>query len=331
MPLREVIQEFIEMELNINNNNIPVALFAFNRPKHIDQTLSALAKCNNAANYELHIFIDKGIGKNVIPNQEVFDICSEFDWPNKKFIIIRDENMGLAKNIQSGIEQVFQNHNSIIVIEDDVVVSKHFLDFMLKGLNLYQSETKVMHINGYIPNIKYKNLLGDTFFTETMYCWGWATWRDRWATFNPSAADILEKVNSSERADTFGHFGHSNFKAQLIANTQGKLNTWAIKWYSSIFLHKGVCLTPNESLVENIGIDGTGVHYKDSESDYSKDKVKTTQEEIPILKKEAVEKSLTKWIFMNFYAFGSNPSVGSSIRLFISQSRLGRLKRRIKV
>src|SRR5690606_5120794 len=39
-----------------------------------------------------------------------------------------------------------------------------------------------------------------------------------------------------------------------------KNNSWAIRWYASVFLNNGLVLYPSKSLVENIGHDGTGVH-----------------------------------------------------------------------
>jgi hypothetical protein len=46
----------------------------------------------------------------------------------------------------------------------------------------------------------------------------------------------------------------------VIHNLNGKANTWAIFWYAAIFRNKGLCLYPSRSLVQNAGLDGTGVH-----------------------------------------------------------------------
>jgi hypothetical protein len=46
----------------------------------------------------------------------------------------------------------------------------------------------------------------------------------------------------------------------IIANYEKKIHTWAIFWYASIFLNNGLCLHPRESLVKNIGFDGSGVN-----------------------------------------------------------------------
>jgi hypothetical protein len=45
-----------------------------------------------------------------------------------------------------------------------------------------------------------------------------------------------------------------------MQSKNGKNNSWAIRWYASIFLKGGLTLNPSQSLVNNIGHDGTGVH-----------------------------------------------------------------------
>ncbi len=52
--------------------------------------------------------------------------------------------------------------------------------------------------------------------------------------------------------------GAHNFWGQVTANVSGKLNTWAIFWYATIFEHNGLCLNPTVSYVQNIGLDGSG-------------------------------------------------------------------------
>lgn len=47
---------------------------------------------------------------------------------------------------------------------------------------------------------------------------------------------------------------------QLIDNHDGKVKTWAVFWYATIYFNKGLCLHPKASLIENIGFDGSGTH-----------------------------------------------------------------------
>jgi hypothetical protein len=40
----------------------------------------------------------------------------------------------------------------------------------------------------------------------------------------------------------------------------GKIDSWAVRWYWSVFKRGGLVLYPPESLIRNIGLDGSGTH-----------------------------------------------------------------------
>ena len=74
---------------------------------------------------------------------------------------------------------------------------------------------------------------------------------------NPQA--LLSEFNK----DDIYNFDIENSKyfwPQVIANLKGNINTWAIFWYATIFKNKGLCLAPTLTYVNNIGLDGSGVH-----------------------------------------------------------------------
>ena len=56
----------------------------------------------------------------------------------------------------------------------------------------------------------------------------------------------------------------NNFWSQVSVNLKEKDSNWDIRWYVTIFNHQGLCLNPSQSFVENIGIDGSGVHCGDN-------------------------------------------------------------------
>jgi hypothetical protein len=47
---------------------------------------------------------------------------------------------------------------------------------------------------------------------------------------------------------------------QLKLNNKRKMNTWFVYWYATLFLRGGLALYSGKSLVQNIGMDGSGVH-----------------------------------------------------------------------
>lgn len=57
----------------------------------------------------------------------------------------------------------------------------------------------------------------------------------------------------------------------------GRVDSWAIRWAASMFLHGKLTMYPGKSLVQNIGNDGTGRHA--GLSDY----FETTFDKMPVL------------------------------------------------
>jgi hypothetical protein len=46
----------------------------------------------------------------------------------------------------------------------------------------------------------------------------------------------------------------------LESQIKNKIDSWAIVWYLTVFMQQGLTLFPTQSLVTNIGFDGSGTH-----------------------------------------------------------------------
>jgi hypothetical protein len=101
--------------------------------------------------------------------------------------------------------------------------------------------------------------LPETFFYRIATSWGWATWARAWKDFEPDIDKLMAQFDK-EKINRFSIDGTMNFWKQMQEFKAGRNNSWAIRWYASIFLKGGLVLNPSRSLVHNIGHDGTGVH-----------------------------------------------------------------------
>ena len=248
--------------LNIKNSTLklaPIVLFVYNRPGHTRQTVEALQKNELAGESELFIYSDGPKNENaVVKVNEVREYIKTLDGFKKVTIIERDKNWGLADNIIDGVTKIVNEYGKIIVLEDDLVTSPYFLKFMNEALEFYKDEEKVMHITGYSFPIK-QDGLNDTFFIKPASCWSWATWDRAWKYFKKDVDFYIDRFDEKMIYDfnlnnAYGYFD------QIIQNKQGKINTWAIFWYASVYLQNGLSLHPKESYVQNIGFDDEGTH-----------------------------------------------------------------------
>ena len=243
----------------MDNQLAPIVLFVYNRPWHTRQTIEALQKNELANESELFIYSDAAKNKNAEEKvNEVREYIKNIDGFKKVTIIEREINWGLANNIIDGVTKIVNKYGKIIVLEDDLVTSPYFLKFMNDALNFYENEKKVWHISGWNYPIDTKGL-DDVFLYRAMECWGWATWSDRWKHYKKDIDETIKSF-SKEEIKKFNLDGVENFWGQVLANRDGKINTWAIFWYATIFKQNGLCLNPSQSFVENIGHDGSGVH-----------------------------------------------------------------------
>jgi hypothetical protein len=240
-------------------NLAPIALFVYNRPEHTRRTISYLQKNLLAEESRLFIFSDSPkTDADKAKVEEVRQLIKEVTGFKSVKITERKENLGLAESIISGVTQLVNEYDKVIVFEDDLLSSPYTLRFFNEALTKYAKEEKVMHIGAYMYNLSTKNL-PQTFFFRAATSWGWATWARAWKDFEPDV-DVLLNQFDKKKTDRFSIEGTMNFWKQLEGFKAGKNDSWAIRWYASIFLKDGLTLNPSTSLVNNIGNDGTGVH-----------------------------------------------------------------------
>ncbi len=237
----------------------PIALFVYNRPDHTRRTISYLQKNLLADESRLFIFSD---GAKTAADEDMVNAVRELAAQVTGFksvkLVNRKKNMGLANSIIDGVTQLVNEFGKVIVFEDDLISSPYTLQYFNEALTRFKNEEKAMHIGAYMFSLADKTL-PETFFHPIATSWGWATWDRAWKNFEPDIDKLIAQFDSRKRYK-FSVEGTGNFWKQMIEFKKGKNNSWAIRWYASMFLKEGFALHPSHSLIHNIGHDGTGVH-----------------------------------------------------------------------
>jgi hypothetical protein len=235
----------------------PIVLFVFARPEHTRRTLEALKANVMAPESDLIVYADGARQPAQEARvREVREIVRATSGFRSVKLVERDTNVGLARNIVEGVTRACDEHGRVIVLEDDIVTSPQFLTFMNGALDHFAGEPRVWHVCGWNYPVDAAGL-GDAFLWRVMNCWGWGTWKDRWQHFSKDPARLVTTW-SRDQIKRFNLDGAHEFWAQVTANHRGKINTWAIFWYASIFERGGLCLNPAQTLAQNIGQDGSG-------------------------------------------------------------------------
>lgn len=239
-------------------SEIAIVLFAYNRPEHLKRTLHALKQNTGASDYPLFIQIDGAKDDSQIEAvNEVRQVAEEFEWVGLKSLSCAPINKGLKRSIVEGCNEVFEFHDKIIVLEDDLITSTGFLNFMADSLEFYQNREEVFGISGFAFAVESK--LPQTYFLPIASSWGWATWRDKWERISFDSKSLWKDLSQHNRRSEFD-FGTYPYTAMLESQVKDHGNSWAILFYTSMFLQKGLFLFPSKSLVHNIGFDETGTN-----------------------------------------------------------------------
>ena len=236
----------------------PIAFFAYNRPFHTCRSLESLFNAELADRSSLYIFCDGPKNSEDEENvKQVRNIVKSKKWCKHVQVIERKHNTGLAKSIISGIDCLIKKHGRIIVIEDDLILSPKFLTFLNRALDKYSEFPEIMHVSGYFWPLK--GNIPDAFFLKNISSWGWGTWKRAWKHFNVNAERLVGKVEKHKKDfnldDSRPFYGMLKKQALKIGP-----ESWAIRWYASIFIKGGLTLFPGESYVRNIGMDGSGTN-----------------------------------------------------------------------
>jgi hypothetical protein len=276
--------------------NAPIILFAYDRLAHTRQTVEALLRNIGVRNHDLFIYSD---APRTLSSESAVSAVRDYLKTIAGFrsitIRYRKHNYGLAKSIIDGVTEVLMFHEQVIVMEDDLITSPYFLNYMNDGLKYYANNDEVISIHGYVYPIKQN--LKEPFFLRGADCWGWATWRRGWALFNSDGQALLDGLTNRNLTNEFDFNGSFPFTEMLKSQVKGDNDSWAIRWYASAFLADKLTLYPNRSLVHNIGNDKSGTH-SDNTAQYN-----SNLSESPIIlnAKKIEDSKLGRIAFENFF------------------------------
>ena len=239
----------------------PIALVAYKRPDHLSRTLAALRANSLAERSELWLFCDAPkSASDASAVNEVRAIARMVDGFASVRVIERERNFGLAASVYDAMSRMCAERGRGILLEDDLIVSPHFLAYTNGALDRYENVPKVMAVSGYMYPVARPERLPDTFFLRVPTSWGWATWQRAWNLFEANSVRLLEQLKERSLIPAFDLDGSYAYSEHLARHARGDLDVWAVRWYASMFLKDGLCLYPSRSMVHNGGMDGSGVH-----------------------------------------------------------------------
>lgn len=240
----------------------PICLFVYKRYDTTKLMLESLLACPECADSELYVFMDEA--RNDSEADDVEKVRALFD-NFQGFKAIHPYparmNKGMARSVIDGVTTVLEKHESIIVLEDDLVVAPDFLTFMNAALEAYRDRSDIWSISGYTPTLKEieqydKN---GVFLVPRAQCWGWATWSDRWETVDWEVSDFNYLARNKKRRKAFDMGGNDLFRTLEMEHRE-RIESWAVRWAYAASKQKMWTVNPMLSKVQNIGLKSSTSH-----------------------------------------------------------------------
>lgn len=243
---------------------IPVLLITFNRPEHTKRTIEALRVQQPPLMYVFQDGARAGNKQDGVNCKTVREIVEkEIDWKCELHTYFSQTNRGCRDAIIFAITSVLKEHESVIIVEDDIITSPAFYTYMCKALEYYKDRPTVWSISGHSHSpVKFqvpKDYNYDVFASPRLFNWGWGTWRDRWnrTDWTMSYYDAFMQ-HPHERA-AFSRMG-DDMILMLRDEREGRSSAWDIQFTFAHFANHAVSIVPCISYTYNIGQDGSGTH-----------------------------------------------------------------------
>lgn len=291
----------------------PITLFTYSRADHTKSAVESLLKNKEAAESDLFIFSDgpktEEKRKAVEENRKYIHTITGF---KSVHIVEHEKNQGLANSLIAGITEIVNQYGRVIVVEDDLILSPYFLQFMNEALEKYKDEDRVASISAFLNPIDCK--APETFFLRYFACWGWATWKRGWDILINDDRVLLKQLRWKKNDFNIG--GTGPFYGILYCDKIGLNDSWAVRFYASQFLAGKLQLFPGRSMAIQTGTDGSGTHGTDADHKY--DKMRLSMQPIHIGEIDVEESKEMYDSFSRFYGQGQKKTFKTELARFKS-------------
>lgn len=241
----------------------PIVLFAFIRKETLEQTINTLKKNYLAKDSDLFIYIDGPRNENDIPLvMQVEQYCSSIEGFKSVSIRKNEKNKGLDPSVIDGVTEVINKYGKAIILEDDVITTSNFLNYMNQCLLIFENDKRIMSISGWgIDIVLPADYQYDAYLFGRSSSWGWATWKNRWKLIDWDIKDWSTFRRNRKHIKQFNKRGGSDM-FQMLKKCMNGGNMWDIRFCYNMFKLDMYSIIPILSKTDNIGFNELATHCK---------------------------------------------------------------------
>ena len=194
--------------------------------------------------------------------EKVREIVADVDWPCEVKTLFRKKNLGCKLAVSSAIDWFFENEEEGIILEDDILPLDTFFPYCDELLSFYKNDKRIGLISGCNFFSNYFKPKNSYFFSRYNYIWGWATWRDRWQSYDVEMKDYYRWKNRGGLKSI--DYSTLPFRIywgwQFDRTSDGSINTWDYQWTFACWKNNWKTIIPSSNLISNLGFGNNATH-----------------------------------------------------------------------
>ncbi|MGD1930005.1 MAG: glycosyltransferase family 2 protein [Leptolyngbyaceae cyanobacterium] len=197
-------------------------------------------------------------------------LIEKIDWDCHVSKNYSDSNLGCKKRVSSGLDWVFSEVESAIILEDDCLPDLSFFQFCQELLNHYRHDSRVMAISG--DNFQFgKNQTPYSYyFSRYPHCWGWATWKRAWKHYDIEMKLWPEIREGRWLRKILSNSSEVRYRTRIFQQVfDNQIDSWAYAWGFANFIQNGLTILPKVNLVSNIGFAEDATHTQNAQSKFA--------------------------------------------------------------
>jgi hypothetical protein len=241
----------------------PVAFFIYKRPDTTEKVFEAIRQAKPP---KLLVVADgpkadvSGETEKCMKTRAIID---KVDWDCEVITNYSETNLGCRQRVASGLDWVFEQVESAIILEDDCFPNPTFFRFCEELLDCYRDDERVMQISG--NNIQFGNKRTKDSYYFSIYnrAWGWASWRRAWNHYDVNMTQWEKLKNTNWLEYIFKDKQAAKLWSERFVRTyEGIIDTWDHQWRLNCWIRNGLSIVPSVNLITNIGFTAEGTHCK---------------------------------------------------------------------
>lgn len=241
----------------------PVLIVTYDRLEHLKKTVTSLQGNIYAEQTDLFIASDyQRTPSEASKVAAVRDYLKSIDGFKSIRVFAREKNFGVVGNSNVALQCIFEKFDRFIIMNDDLVTGPGFLKFTNEAFERYGDNERVFSITGYCPPIRipatYRH---DAFFLGRMSAWGCGMTKDTYDSIREITREEFDEFAANKKlSQAFVKAGGEDLLVMLKDVAYGSLEAWDVRCMYTQFMKDQYTVYPSQSLILNIGFDGTGMH-----------------------------------------------------------------------